>query len=694
MNLKENHPINRMKILCLLAVLIAIVYSNSFQAGWHFDDRDHILFNQAVHPTNFSVDAIVRAIYAAPRHDDSSPPKIYRPLASLSFALNWYFGGPDVFGYHLVNVGIHCLAAVFLFLSISYLYKTPRMELYQDGQENFVPLLAAVLWALSPIQTQAVTYIVQRMATMAAMFCILTLFLYLKGRLSHGKTARLSFFIGAGAAFCCAMASKENATVFPISLVLAEFVFFRPISLKSKNKKVLVLCGIAILALIASGILLFSNGAPLSIFNGYGMRPYTLIERIMTQPRVLLFYLSQLFYPVATRLSFQHDIFHSTALLSPWTTLPSIMLVLSLITFACFRIRRLPLLSFAILFFFLNHMVESTILPLELVFEHRNYLPSMFLFLPVASGIWRFFAYYRSQRSGLYYILVGFIILLITCFGWSTHVRNMAWSTELSLWQDALKKAPGSIRPYSGLAHAYENLGDRRSALDLYEQALDKYSERPNDYRTVILNNIGKIYFAEGNYDQAIKIWSDAILRVKDYNGLRSNLALVFARQKKWDKALAQLDRLLERLPGNPQYNFLKGSYLIETGRLDAAIHYLRKAYRAGYDPPKTLANIGIVYYHKQNYTKAERFLMWASSGRKKPPEMLIWLLAVNLKLDDRKDSDYYAEQLLKTVSVSGINSWLELISVSDHHLYRDKEQIMANLKVQFSKQSDYLTQY
>lgn len=694
MDMRPSPATHSWKVFCLLAVIIGVAYGNSFQAGWHFDDHDHILSNKAVQITNLTTGSIAKALYAAPLRDERATPKIFRPLAGLSFALNWYFGGSNVFGYHLVNLGIHFLAGWFLFLSILYLFKTPKLVSYADGRQGFIALLAAVFWALNPIQTQAVTYIVQRMATMAAMFCILTLFLYLKGRLAQGKTARLVCFIGAGAAFCCAIASKENAIVFPISLVLAEIVFFQPISLTKKNKKVLVLCSIAVLALIVSGLLLFSRGAPFSIFNGYGMRPYTLIERLMTQPRALLFYLSQLFYPVATRLSFTHDIFHSTRLLSPWTTLPSIIMVLSLITFACFQIRRLPLLSFAILFFFLNHMVESTILPLELVFEHRNYLPSMFLFLPVAAGIWRVFAYYRSQRSSMYYILVGFIILLIAGLGWSTHVRNMAWSTELSLWQDALKKAPGSIRPYIGLARAYENLGDRRTALDLYEKALDKYSERPNDYRTVVLNNIGQIYFADGNYDQAIKIWSDAILRVKDYNGLRSNLALVFARQKKWDKALAQLDRLLKRLPGNPQYNFLKGSYLIETGRLDDAIIHLRKAFRNGYDASKTLANIGIVYYYKQNYTKAERFLMWASSDRKKTPEMLIWLLAVNLKLDDRKDSDYYAEQLLKTVSVSGLNSWLALISDADHHLYRDKEQIMADLRAQFSQQSDYLTQY
>ena len=93
MHLIESRPASRWKILCLLFVLISIAYGNSFQASWHFDDQDHILFNPAVHLTSFSADSIIRAVYAAPRPDEASPPKIFRPLAGLSFALNWYFGG-------------------------------------------------------------------------------------------------------------------------------------------------------------------------------------------------------------------------------------------------------------------------------------------------------------------------------------------------------------------------------------------------------------------------------------------------------------------------------------------------------------------------------------------------------------------------------------------------------------------------
>lgn len=286
----------------------------------------------------------------------------------------------------------------------------------------------------------------------------------------------------------------------------------------------------------------------------------------------------------------------------------------------------------------------------------------------------------------MHYILVGFISLLIAGIGFSTYVRNMVWSTEMSLWQDALKKAPGSIRPYLNLARIYQEMGHNYKALNFNKQTVDKYSERPKDNRTVILSNVGTIYFAEGKHEQAIQIWSDTIERVKDYRGLHSNLVRVFARLKQWDKALEQLSHLLEKYPDDGQYNFLKGSYLVKTGRLEAGISHLRKALQSGYNIPNTLANIGVAYYLRQDYRKAECFLRWSAQGIKKPPERLLWLLAVNLKLDDHTNSNNYAEQLLETISVSALHAWLVRISDTDHYLFRDKDQISACLQTAASQ--------
>ena len=172
--------------------------------------------------------------------------------------------------------------------------------------------------------------------------------------------------------------------IFPIALMLIEATFFQDLR-RAKTKRIIlwVTVGGGILV-IGAGTLLFLNSSPIStILSGFENRPFTLLQRLMTQPRALVYYLSQIFYPVPTRLSVEHEIMISTSLLNPWTTLPAFGLILGLIGFGLWKMQKMPVLSFAILFFFLNHSIESSVLDLELVFEHRNYLPSFFLFFPV-----------------------------------------------------------------------------------------------------------------------------------------------------------------------------------------------------------------------------------------------------------------------------------------------------------------------
>jgi tetratricopeptide (TPR) repeat protein len=343
------------------------------------------------------------------------------------------------------------------------------------------------------------------------------------------------------------------------------------------------------------------------------------------------------------------------------------------------------MLSFAILFFFLNHAVESSVLPLELIFEHRNYLPSMFLFVPVAIGLRWTLDYYRAKQSVLYPLLIAFIVLLVAGLGWGTHVRNMAWATEKSLWEDALKKAPGSMRPYTTLAASYfDKIGDHQTALRLYQQALGKIDPRKKDFTVVAMQNIGRIYHRQQRYDKAIEIWSEAVKGVKDHRLLRVSLAQAYAATKDWNKALAELDHLLTKWPDYPEHHFLKGMYLIKVQRFDEAIFHLRQALKGRYALSKALANIGIAYYRKQDFRKAERFIKWSTANAEKKPEYLLWLLAVNLKMNDNQEVSYYSEALVKTVSVSDLYSWFDQISKPDYYLYPDKNLIIAAVKERF----------
>ena len=667
----------------LLSVLILFSYSNSFRTGWHFDDADHITENPAIQIKDLTKDSVLSAIYAAPRQDETSPPGIYRPLATLTFALNWYLGKQNVFGYHLFNVGVHILAACLLFKTICCLYTARLVEVNANGKEYYIGLLAAVLWALNPLQTQAVTYIVQRMASMAAMFFMLGLVLYIKGRLSNGKKNKILYFIGVGVAFVCAVASKENAIVFPAAVLLVEAMFLSPKALSDSSKKTVIAVGFAVVSSCFIGLVLFSKGEPLSIFEGYAGRPYTLSERLMTQPRVLLFNLSQLVYPVSSRLSVQHDITHSISLLDPWTTLPCIVAILVMIGYSVVSIRKSPLLSFALLFFFLNHVVESTILPLELVFEHRNYLPSMFLFLPLCAAIFRANTYLQAHRPCMAHVLRCFVALLVVglCFG--TYTRNMDWTDEFTLWQDALSKAKKFDRPYINLARAYEQRGDFNEALNLYAHAIGKYSERKIDYQLVVFLNTGKIFYDSGDYPKAIELWSYAVNHVRDNAAIRKNLALAYAWIKEWNRAINELDFALIQSPDQPEFHLLQATYLIELKRFDDAIIHLKKALGAGYEQRKTLAMMAIAFYHKHDFDEAERYLK-SSLEKKSNLELLIWLLAVNLNLNDQDDIRHYLDEIYREASMSDLQPWLERIANPDYHLFRDKNLILFQLNEKY----------
>jgi hypothetical protein len=178
-------------------------------------------------------------------------------------------------------------------------------------------------------------------------------------------------------------------------------------------------------------------GNSFSFIDGFQGRPFSLYERLLSEPRIVLFYLSLIFYPLPGRLSIEHDITLSTSLFNPWTTLPAILFHLILIGFGLSQIKKRPLLALAILFFYLNHVIESTIIPLELIFEHRNYLPSLFLFLPVAAGFKKLLDIYQEKNRVFRSVLLYSSVLIIIIIGAGTYIRNMAWATEKALWEDA-----------------------------------------------------------------------------------------------------------------------------------------------------------------------------------------------------------------------------------------------------------------
>ncbi|MCW5199378.1 hypothetical protein VU05_01400, partial [Desulfobulbus sp. F1] len=291
----------------MIACIILLSYSNTFNAAWHLDDEPNILHNSKLHISALDFNQINAALRANPSIPENN--KLYRPFPCLTFGLNWYLGQENVIGYHIVNITIHILTAWFLFLTLELLLQIHYREKKTPLFFLTAALLGTLFWALAPIQTQAVTYIVQRMAAMSAMFTIISVYSYLRGRIEK----KYIWFILCFFAFFAALSSKENAIILPASLVLVEFAFLSRQITKRQIFIFILSCTIILFlgfffVRYGLGLIPFSLSNPLSFLDNYANRSFTFSERILTQPRIVLMYLFQIIFPIADNLSIEHDI--------------------------------------------------------------------------------------------------------------------------------------------------------------------------------------------------------------------------------------------------------------------------------------------------------------------------------------------------------------------------------------------------
>jgi len=584
-----------------LSLLIFSIYGNSFDCSWHFDDEPNITDNPNLHLKEITWENLKRALFS----DRNNPTMPYRPVACLTFALNHYLGGLNVFGYHLVNIFIHLLSSIFLFLFTYHTLNLPSLRTKYAPQSYFIALLATTLWAINPVQTQAVTYIVQRMASLAGMFYIMSMFFYLKARISETGSKKIIFFILCFVSFVMALGSKENAAILPLSIFLYEIVILHEDAgsyLRRNLRVFLIVCGGTLL--LGLLYMYFKGGNIFSFLNGYENRPFTLTQRLLTEPRIIVFYISLLFYPVPGRLSIAHSINISTSLFNPIWTFFSILFILGAIGYALHLAKRRPLLSFCILFFFLNHAIESTILPLELIFEHRNYIPSMLVFLPIAIGFAKLLQLY-AKKPLMKHIITAFIILLLIGFGHAAFMRNFAWKNEKTLWIEAIEKSPDLFRSNHNLGTYYHNHGYKKQAILEYQKALEKRVINRKDEIFVTYYNLGEIYGDLKNYKKALDYYYRALRINPAFPALYNNIAGIFDRQGKYELACRYLVEALRLQPNNTVTNLNLGLYYLRERQPEKAIYHLQGLSDEKEFGDKVLIYLGIAFKQKGHLGRA-----------------------------------------------------------------------------------------
>ncbi|TFG90999.1 MAG: hypothetical protein E4H15_06645, partial [Syntrophobacterales bacterium] len=276
-----------------LFLFLIIIYGNSFHCAWQFDDNPNIVENRNIFLKTLDWPAINKTFYAP------EGGRISRPLSYFTFALNYYFGKLNVVGYHIVNFFIHYLSSVFLFL---FIYNTLKHATVRDryGPSSYgIALLATFFWATSPVQTTAVTYIVQRMASMAGLLYIMAMYFYLKGRTTEGLWRKVLFWGLCALSAASSLAAKENAVMLPVSIWLYDLLLIQGVTREMLIKNVKML--IPVFLFVLSVGLLYTYIS--TLLAGYTNRPFTLTERLLTEPRIIIFYITLLLYPISSRLT-------------------------------------------------------------------------------------------------------------------------------------------------------------------------------------------------------------------------------------------------------------------------------------------------------------------------------------------------------------------------------------------------------
>lgn len=518
----------------VIASFSFLIYSNTLHTPFILDDITNIQFSQAIHIKDISVDSLIQVLRGAY--------STHRPLPNISFALNYYLHKFNPAGYHVVNIIIHLTTGILLFVILKDTLKISTEE--EKCRPEWTAFAAVLIWIVHPLHTQSVTYIVQRMTSMATMFYALTLLLYIKARLSERKGKKCALYGMSLLSAVLALGSKEIAVTLPVFTFLYEWYFFQNLSREWMKKKVfpiiIVLVALAVLGLV------FTNADPVNtIHKTYKNFHFTMGQRLLTETRVVMLYLGKMFFPHPSRLSLEHDVAISTSPFAPITTLFSIVGLLGMLAAGLLLARRQKIISFCILWFLGNLALESTIIGLDIIFEHRTYLPSLFFILvPVLFG-------QRLLRPMLLKPMVVTIVVILLSI--STYTRNEVWSSEKTIWEDNAGKAPNNARAQM---------------------------------------NYGLMLIKEGMRDKGLPYLLKTIEIDPRYALGYYNLGDVMDDMRKYEKAAKYYQKAFELEPGNPGYRMALAIALAGAGQHEAALFHF--CMLEGQDP---LLNYKVLYW-------------------------------------------------------------------------------------------------
>jgi len=649
----RKHKINRLSspwlALILIALVAAVIYSNIYNSPFVFDDKWQIVEKTSIrHLGNYlSFEQLLKP----------------RAIVDLTFAINYKFGKLNVFGFHLINVLIHIINGFIVYFLALIIFKQlsvspiPQSSIVQPSQHptiqssnhpvnfspphpltlspsqqiSFISLFAALIFVAHPIQTQAVTYTIQRYASVAAMFYMASVLFYLKARIEaesskwkaqsgklkaqsrklkakritheaqrindRGGRSILSAFsfelsaLYSLSIFCGMLAflSKQNTASLPGAILLVEYLFVDRTWQGWKRKIPWFAVAFTLWLLFVFYVSGFFGGVGGSAETGLledvsGLMQETdTVSRwsyLCTQFNVLVIYIRLLFLPVGQNLDYLYSF--KSGFFDGYTSLAFLFLA-GIAALGIWNIKKRPVIAFAIFWFFITLSVESSIIPIrDALFEHRLYLAMFGFALLIPYLIFHFLSTKRM-------LVAAVSVLIIASFGTATFLRNIAWQNEISIWSDIVSKSQENYR-------ALNNWGSALLWIDKPDEAIKKLKRaltlRP-DYSEA-LNNWGSALSKIGKMEKAIQKHKQA-LSIQPYNFKAwYNWAYVLIQINDPDEAIAKLQKVISIKPDYAKaWGNLGGAYLLK-GKIEEAVEASKRAVSLEPEYSEALCNLGI----------------------------------------------------------------------------------------------------
>ncbi|MEW6109937.1 MAG: tetratricopeptide repeat protein [Nitrospirota bacterium] len=540
----------------------------------------------------------------------------------------------DTVGYHIVNLIIHIINALLVYWFVVLTFKTsyflkitqsPHPPFTKGGQGgiNLIALFSALLFVSHPIQTQAVTYLVQRFTSLATFFYLLSPVMYINWRLRIQNSElgeqriekkqnifnlKSGFWYLASLFFTIlAMMTKEISFTLPIVTTFYEFMFF-----DGKTKKKILFLIPLLLTMLIIPLNMIGIDKPIGDVIGELREATQETEEIQrwsylfTQFRVIVTYIRLLFLPINQNLDYDYPVFHSFFDSKVFLSFLFLLLILGLgiyllyrshlkvqkfkgsnNQYSTFKPSTLKLISFGILWFFITLSVESSIIPIrDVIFEHRLYLPSVGII--VAFGTAVFYAFDYRKIKNVTRILPVIIIVLLSI---STFTRNLTWKDGITLWEDVVKKSPLKGRPHYNLGLVYKEHNRYEDAIKEFQTAIKLNPNITDSY-----SSLGVVYAIQNRYEDAIKEFQTAIKLNPGSAAAHNNIGVVYKKQGLYESAIKEYQIAMNLNPyfADP-YNNIGVIYEIQ-GRYEDALKAYRTAIKFKPENAVLHNNIGIVY--------------------------------------------------------------------------------------------------